>query len=188
MLTRLGAWSGIAAGACIALPSAVEAVAGETAPTSFVLGLSPALAIPLLVVLHLRQSRTAGTFGAVAYTVNAIGLGLFGGAAFTLNMALFYLDDAVVTELLSGPTRFALLGSALVFALGSVLFGIAMLRAGVHPRIPAIAYLVAFPVLAVAARLPDTPLTSAVHLAAGASLIWLASATVAAPAATWARC
>jgi hypothetical protein len=57
-----------------------------------------------------------------------------------------------------------------------------MLRAGAHPRVPAIAYLVAFPVLAVAARLPDTPLTSAVHLVAGASLIWLASATVAAPA------
>lgn len=187
MLTRLGAWSGIAAGLCIALPSAVEAVTGETAATSFVLGLSPAFAIPLLVVLHLRQSQAAGTFGVVAYTINAIGLGLFGGAAFTLNMALFYLDDAVVKDLLRGPTMFALLGSALVFALGSVLFGIAMLRAGVHPRIPAIAYLVAFPVLAIAARLPDTPLTSAVHLVAGASLIWLASAAVAVPATTPAR-
>jgi hypothetical protein len=184
MLTRLGAWSGVVAGLCIALPSAVETVTGETAATSFVLGLSPAFAIPLLVALHLRQNQAAGTFGVVAYTLNAIGLGLFGGAAFTLNMALFYLDDAVVKDLLRGPTMFALLGSALVFALGSVLFGIAMLRARVHPRVPAIAYLVAFPVLAIAARLPDTPLTSAVHLVAGASLIWLAaSATNTIPAA-----
>jgi hypothetical protein len=181
MQTRLGAWSGIAAGLCIAVPSAVEAVTGETAPTSFVLGLSPALAIPLLVVLHLRQSRVSGTFGAVAYTLNAIGLGLFGGAAFTLNMALFYLDDPVVKDLLQGPTMFALLGSALVFALGTVLFGISMLRAGIQPRIPAAAYMVAFPILAISARLPDTPLTSAVHLVAGVSLVWLSVAAITVP-------
>jgi hypothetical protein len=178
MLTRLGAWCGIAAGLCVALPSAVEAVTGETAATSLVLAISPALAVPFLVVLHLRQQDRAGAFGVVAYTLNAIGLGLFAGAAFTLNAALFFLDDAVVKDLLAGPTMAALLGSALVFALGSVLFGVSMLRAGVHPRIPAVAYLVAFPVLAVAARLPDTPLTSAVHLTAGASLIWLAAAAL----------
>jgi hypothetical protein len=34
---------------------------------------------------------------------------------------------------------------------------------------------VGFPVLAFAARLPDTPLTSAVHLVAGGSLVWLAA-------------
>lgn len=174
MLTRLGTWCGVAAGLCIALPAAVEAVTGETAATSFVIGLSPALAIPLLVVLHLGQRPS--TFGAVAYTINAVGLGLFGGAAFTLNMALFYLDDAVVKELLQGPTMAALLGSAAVFALGTILFGVAMLRAGTYPRIPAVAYLVAFPVLAVAARLPDTPLTSVVHLVAGGSLVWLSVA------------
>jgi hypothetical protein len=175
MLTRLGTWCGVLAGLCIALPAAVEAVTGETAATSFVIGLSPALAIPLLVVLHLRQSAVAGPFGAVAYTVNAVGLGLFGGAAFTLNMALFYLDDSTVADLLEGPTMVALLGSALVFAAGSILFGVAMLRAGVLPRVPAVAYLVAFPVLAVAARLPDTPLTSAIHVVAGGSLVWLAT-------------
>jgi len=176
MLTKLGAWCGAAAGLCVAVPSAVEAVTGETGPTSFVLALSPALAIPLLVVLHLRQSAAVGTFGVAAFTLNAVGLGLFGGAAFTLNMALFYLDDATVKNLLRGPTSIALLGSALVFAAGTVLFGTAMLRARIHPRVPAAAYLVAFPVLAVAAKLPDTPLTSAVHLVAGASLVWLSAA------------
>jgi hypothetical protein len=178
MLTRLGAWCGVAAGLCVALPAAVEAVTGETAPTSFVLALSPALAVPLLVVLHLRQSAAAGTFGAVAFTANAVGLGLFGGAAFTLNTTLFFLDDAAVKDLLKGPTGAALLASALIFAAGTVLFGTAMLRARVHPTVPAVAYLVAFPVLAIAAKLPDTPLTSAVHLAAGGSLVWLSAAVM----------
>jgi hypothetical protein len=173
-LTRLGAWCGAAAGLAISLPAAIEAVTGETASTSFVLGLSPALAIPLLVVLHLQQSAAAGAFGALAYTMNVVGLGLFGGAAFMLNMGLFYLDDAVVTDLLQGPTRIALLGSAVVFTAGTVLFGIAMVRARVHPRMPSVVYPIALPVLALAAPLPDNLVTSTLHVVAGAALVWLA--------------
>jgi hypothetical protein len=182
-MARLGAWCGVAAGLTLALPAAVEAVTGETAATSFVLGVSPALAIPLLVVLHLRQSVAAGTFGAVAYTLNLVGLGLFGGAAFTLNMALFYLDDAVVKDLVAGPTMLALLGSAVVFTIGAVLFGISMVRARVHPRVPAIVYIVALPVLAIAARLPDTIATSALHVVAGGTLVWLAVSLAGRPVA-----
>lgn len=173
-MVRLGAWCGVLAGLALGLPAAVEAVTGETATTSFVLGISPALALPLLVALQLRQSVAAGPFGALAHTVNLVGLGLFGGAAFTLNTALFYLDDAVVEDLLQGPTRFALLGSAVVFIIGTVMFGISMLRAGTHPRTPAIGYLIALPVLALAARLPDSIATSAVHVVAGTSMAWLA--------------
>ncbi|WP_208630088.1 hypothetical protein [Amycolatopsis kentuckyensis] len=184
MLIRLGAWCGVLAGLAIAVPGSIEAFTGESAPTSFVLGLSPAFAVPLLTVLHLRQATAAGPFGAVAYTLNAVGLGLFGGAAFTLNLALFFLDEKVVGELLRGPTRIALLGSALVFAAGAALFGAAMLRAAIHPRLPAAAYAAAFPVLAIAARLPDTPVTSVVHVVAGGSLVWLAVSSVARDRAT----
>jgi len=169
MLTRLGAWCGVLAGLAIAVPGLIEAFTGESAPTSFVLGLSPAFAVPLLTVLHLRQATAAGAFGAVAYTVNAVGLGLFGGAAFTLNLALFFLDG----KPLPGPAMVALPASALVFAAGAVLFGVAMLRAGIHPRVPAVGYVVALPVLAIAARLPDTPITGVVHVVAGGSLVWL---------------
>lgn len=182
-LARLGAWCGVAAGLTLGLPAAVEAVTGETSVTSFVLGVSPALAIPLLVVLHLRHSEAAGPFGAVAYTINVVGLGLFGGAAFALNMVLFYLDDPVVEEVVQGPTSLGLLGSAVVFTVGTVLFGISMVRARVHPRVPAVLYIVAFPVLAIAARLPDTPATSALHVVAGATLVWLAVSVTARPLA-----
>ncbi|ALG13459.1 hypothetical protein [Kibdelosporangium phytohabitans] len=161
---------GLAAGLCVVAPGAVEAFTGETAATSFVVGFSPALALPLLVGLHLRQRAVSGAFGEVAYTLNLVGLGLFGGAAFTLNLVLFHLGNPV----LPAVTRFAFLGSAVVFAIGAILFGVAMLRGGVHPKVPVVAYMVAFPLLAVAARLPDTPLTSVVHVIAGGSLIWLA--------------
>ncbi|MFC4857939.1 hypothetical protein [Actinophytocola glycyrrhizae] len=173
-MTRFAAWSGVLAGLCIGLPGVVEVFTGETALTSLVLGVAPALAVPLLVVLHLRQSDTAGRLGAVGYAMNIIGLGLFGGAGFSLNVVLFHLDTPVVKELLSGPPRFALLGSAVVFAAGTILFGIAMARAGVHPRVPAVAYAVALPVLALAAPLPDSPFISAIHGVAGAAVAWLA--------------
>ncbi|ONI84422.1 hypothetical protein ALI144C_14765 [Actinosynnema sp. ALI-1.44] len=174
MLSR---WFGLAAGLCVVLPGSVEAFTGETAATSFVVGVSPALALPLLVGLHLRQRAASGAFGAfgeLAYTLNLVGLGLFGGAAFTLNMVLFHLDNPV----LPAATRFAFLGSAVVFAIGTILFGVTMLRGGVYPKVPVVAYTVAFPLLAVAARLPDTPVTSAVHVIAGGSLIWLAGTLV----------
>ena len=171
---RLAVWCGVLAGACIGLPGAVEAFTGETAVTSLVLGVSPALALPLLVVLQLRQSDAAGTFGAVGYTLNLVGLGLFGGAAFSLNLVLFGVDQPVLDELLAGSTRIALLGSALVFAVGAVLFGVAMVRARIHPRVAAVAYAISLPALALAAPLPDSLLTSAVHVVAGASVTWLA--------------
>ncbi|SER24235.1 hypothetical protein [Actinokineospora terrae] len=177
-LTRLGTYCGLAAGALIALPAAVETVTGETAATSFLLGLSPALAVPLLVVLHLRQSDASGPFGAVAAVANLLGLGLFGGAAFMLNMGIFYLPEATAKELLQGTPKVALLGSALVFTAGSILFGIAMVRARVFPRIPSLVYIGALPALALAAPLPDTLVTSSLHVICGATLVWLALSLV----------
>jgi hypothetical protein len=173
-LIRFGAACGVLCGLFIGLPGAIEAFTGETGPTSFVLGLAPALAIPMITALHLRQQPAGSRLGNAGYAVNLIGLGLFGGAAYTLNLALFYLDDAVVEELAT-PTTLALFGSALVFVAGSLMFGIAMLRARVHPRVPVWAYVTALPLFALAGPLPDSPLTSGLHVLVGATLVWLSA-------------
>jgi hypothetical protein len=175
-LLRFGAVSGLLCGLFIGAPGAVEAFTGETVATSAVLGVSAAFASPLLVALHVRQADAAGRLGAVAYAVNLVGLGLFGGAAFALNLTLVHLESDVLKQLLAGPTRLALLGSAVVFVVGSVLFGVAMLRARVFPRVPAAAYAVALPAFALLAPLPDTPLTSGLHVVVGLTLVWLSLA------------
>jgi hypothetical protein len=172
--TRFSAAGGVLCGLFIALPGAVEAFTGETALTSFFLGISPALAPALLTALYFGQHSRAGRFGIVAYAVNLIGLGLFGGAAFTANLALFYLDHEALADLLRGPTRLALLGRAVVLAKGSMLLAISMVRAKVYPRLPAWIYGIALPLFALLAPLPDTPLTSSLHVLAGVSLVWLA--------------
>ncbi|MFF0205701.1 hypothetical protein [Streptomyces sp. NPDC005017] len=174
---------GLLSGLFIAVPALAEVFTGETAVTSYLLGLAPALSLPLLGALHRRQSPVSGRSGEVAYVVNLVGAGLFGGAAFTLNMALFYLDEAAVEDLLSGPTRSALLGSAVVFAVGCVLFGVSAVRAGVWPRAAAWAYTVTLPLLALVAPKADTVLSSALHIAGGVTLMWLAVGLHASPAA-----
>ncbi|CAL9547702.1 hypothetical protein SUDANB95_04330 [Actinosynnema sp. ALI-1.44] len=168
-LLRFGAVCGVLSGSLIAVPGALEAFTGETLATSLVIGVSPALAAPLLTALHLKQRHAAGRLATAGYAVNFVGLGLFGAAAYALNVVLFPLG--VVP---AAPTRVVLLASAVVFAVGCVWFAIGMVRAGVHPKVPVWTYLVALPVFTLAARLPDTPLTSALHVLVGGALVWLA--------------
>ncbi|NEE02976.1 hypothetical protein [Phytoactinopolyspora halotolerans] len=175
-LLRFGAISGIFAGLFIALASVFEIFAGETTATSAALGLSPALGLPLVVGLHLGQLRASGRLGIVGFAVNLVGLGLFGGAGYTLNLVLFPIEEVIEVDDLAGISRIALLVSALVFSVGVVLFGLSMVRARVYPRIPAVAYVLAFPLIALLAPLPDSPLISATHIVTGIALVWLSAA------------
>lgn len=173
---RAGALCGVLSGLLLALPALIEAFTGETSATSVPLALSPAFALPLLTALHRRQSPATGRFGDVAHTVNLIGLGLFGGAAFAANLVLFYFDDDVLDETLTGPTIPVLIGSATVFAVGCALFGAALLRARVFPRVPSWGYAVVLPLFAFLTSLPESLLTSSLHILVGVILIWLSAA------------
>ncbi|MER6162105.1 hypothetical protein ABT147_42560 [Streptomyces sp. NPDC001868] len=173
---RVGALCGALSGLLIALPGLVEAFTGETSATSVPLALASAFALPLLPALHLRQGPATGRLGTSAVTLNLIGLGLFGGAAFASNLVLFYLDDDIIDETLTGPTVPALLGSAAVFAVGCALFGAAMIRARVLPRVPSWGYAVVLPLFAFLTALPESVLTSALHVLVGVILMWLSAA------------
>jgi hypothetical protein len=167
-LFRFGALCGVLSGLFIAIPGVVEGFAGETTATSLVLGISPALAAPLITALYLKQPRTR--LGTVGYVVNFVGLGLFGAAAYALNIVLFPLGEPA----LAGLTVTVLSASALTFAVGTVLFAISMIKSHAHPAVPVWTYAIALPVFTFAARLPDTPLTSVLHVVVGGSLVWLA--------------
>lgn len=177
MLQRFGAVCGVVLGLSIGVPGAVEAFTGETTATSLVIGLGAAFGPPALTAFYL-WGQGSGTFRSVAYGVNVIGLGLFSGVAFALNLVLFFLSDAVVEDVLDGPTGVVVRLSALVFVVGTVLFGATMIRDRAFPTVPAWGYTVSLPLLALLAPLDDSPLTSAVHVVAAASLIWLSAAVV----------
>ena len=174
-LPRFSAASGLLAGLFIAVAGFINIFTGKTAGTAFVIALAPAFAIPLLVaVYHQRNADVPGLFGPVAYGLNLIGLGLFGGAAFTIDAALFYLTTPEVDHLKHEPTIAALLGSAALFAVGSVAFGVFLLRTTAYPRLLCWAYIVFPGLLAALSPLPDSPLKNAVHLLAGLTIAWLA--------------
>ncbi|MGW3410907.1 hypothetical protein [Streptomyces sp. NPDC000888] len=174
---RTAALCGSLSGLLLALPALIEAFTGETSATSVLFALSPAFALPLLTALHRRQSAVTGRFGDLALTVNLVGLGLFGGAAFAANLVLFHFDDGVIDEALAGgPTVPVLIGSAAVFAVGCALFGATLIRARVFPRIPSWGYAVVLPLFAFLTSLPDSLLTVALHILVGAVLVRLSAA------------
>lgn len=175
-LLRFGAGCGVVLGLSIGVPGAIEAFTGETTATSLVIGLGAAFGPPALTALYLHQGG-GGRFAPVAYAVNVIGVGLFTGVAFALNLVLFFLTESTVDDVLAGPTGAVVRLAGIVFVVGTVLFGVAMIRGRLFPRVPAWGYTVTLPLLALLAPLPDTPLTSVVHVLGAASLIWL-SATV----------
>ncbi|WP_062436944.1 hypothetical protein [Herbidospora daliensis] len=172
-LLRLGVVCGVVMALSVGIPGAVEAFTGETTVTSLVIGLGAAFGPPALTAFHLRQSEVSGRFGEIAYAVNLIGLTLFAGIAFALNVVVFFLDGTVTRELLTGPTKIVLLAGTAVFVAGTVLFSVAMLRAGVFPKVPAAAYGVTLTALAAGASLPDSPFTSLLHVLVAVTLIWL---------------
>jgi len=173
-LLRFGSVGGVLAGLALGVPGLIESFTGKTTLTGLFLGVSPFLALPLVVALYLSQARAAGRLATVGYPVILVGTGLFGAAAYTKDIALIHLDDAVVTRLLDGPTRVAFLGSAAVFIAGAVLFGLSMVRAGVLPRVPAWGFTLVLPAFAVVAGLPYGPYKGIMHALAAAVLIWLA--------------
>jgi len=74
--------------------------------------------------------------------------------------------------LLAGPTKLALLGTSLLFLAGVIIFGIALLRAGILPHPAIVLYMVGFVPYGFGPLLPDTVLRLG-QITAAVSVIWL---------------
>lgn len=171
-LPRFGAVCGVVLALSIGVPGAIEAFTGETAATSLVIGLGAAFGAPAVVAFHGHQAHASGRFGAFAYAANMLGLGLFTGVAFALNLVIFFQEPEQVAVL----TKVVLRVASLAFVLGTVLFGVSMVRAKVFPAVPAWGYGIGFTLLAVFAALPDTPWSALLHVACATVLVWLSAA------------
>ncbi|MFI0355901.1 hypothetical protein [Actinomadura sp. 9N407] len=175
-MLRLSAVAGGICGVAIAAGGLGEILNdGKTAPTEFLNGLSPAFGLAFLVGLYLAQRTAVGTFGTVAFMVNYIGLALFAGAAFARNFVLVHLPKSQVEELLEGRPLIAFLIAALLTLTGTVLFGLAMYRAGVVPRPAVLLYVVGFAPVCLSFLLPVLAVRTG-HMVAGAGILWLSLA------------
>ena len=126
------------------------------------------LLLVAVVGLHARQSEAAGALGLAGFLAALIGTGLLVGIFWTnvfVPPTLAVEAPSVLDAEDTGSLAFGFIFSTTVFGLSWALFGVAMLRARVYPRVAAIVLIIG--ALIVIAPLPAT------GLVIEAALIWL---------------
>jgi hypothetical protein len=94
-----------------------------------------------LIGLYVGQLETAGLFGLVSFLVTFLGNVLVAGAVWEATFVVPWLAWEAPDLLDVGPTGWLALGfisSYTLAGLGAILFGMATIRAGVFPTVPAV--------------------------------------------------
>jgi hypothetical protein len=171
-LFRLGAWVLMLCGILIVLKKGLlELLLPLNVPTSALGTLAIVSGLFGLTALYLYQRETLGRWGGIAFVINWFGLALASGADYARNWIFPYLDQSILQKLLQGPTLLALVSSGLVFLFGVILFGAAMMRAGVFPRLPVVLYIVGFVPYSLGPVFPD-PVSRVAEVVAALGIIW----------------
>lgn len=168
--------------------SGVLAVAGgmliaidKILPDSFVvstLGLCAALfGLWLLTAIFLLQRSEAGLLGDIGYALNSAGLALMVGVSFVFNYAFPHMDEVARSATFSGTSGAMLQGSYVVYTVGVIVFGAAIIKARRFPAGAAILYIVGFAggFVRFVLSLPQIVDTVA-SVVAAAGIIWLGAA------------
>lgn len=124
-----------------------------------------------LAMLYLNQREAMGKLGGIAFVINWFGLALASGADYARNWIFPYLDQSALQNLLAGPTKLVLVVSGLIFLLSVILFGVAIIRAGVFPRLPAVLYIVGFVPYSLGPVFPD-PVSRIAQIIAAVGVVW----------------
>lgn len=155
-LFRLSGWAGILCGLFIIVDTLIiELFLPLNALTNSIGQLAVILALITLTGAYLWQRPASGILGDLGYIVNFIGLALLVGVDFAGNYILPYLNQSATQELFAGPTRSIFVICAMVFLVGVVLFGLAIFRASVFPRLSAVMYTIGFVLFSLSPFLPD---------------------------------
>jgi hypothetical protein len=165
---------GLAAAAVLFINAAKRAGLIEvTSATQLVAPLAQALAIILVIGLASVAMRQSSRYSSVALGLNVLGLAAATGAEWVINLVFVGLDPAQIAALRAGPLGIAFVAASMIFLLGSILYCSALLRDGMAPWIPTIAYAIATVPIGLRTFVPELVLDLALGLL-GASVIWLA--------------
>ena len=134
-LYRIAAAAGCGSAAVLLINAAKRAeVIPTSAFTQLVAPLAQILALALVTGLYLAFGRRTGTFGLVAFLLNAFALSSLVGVEFVINLVFKDLPAATVQSLRAGSLGVALTTASVLFLLGTLTFVAAMLRGGEIPR------------------------------------------------------
>lgn len=126
-----------------------------------------------MTALYLAFGRRTGTFGLVAYLLNAFALSTLVGVEFVINLVFRDLPAETGAVLRTGSLGIALTAASILFLLGTLTFVAAMLRTRELPTTPLVLYAVGAVPIALRAFVPEVVLDlGLVVMAVGTA--WLA--------------
>ena len=173
-LYRVAAAAGGGSAVVLLINAAKRAeVIPTSAFTQLIAPLAEILALALVTALYLAFGRRTGTFGLVAFLLNAFALSALVGVEFVINLVFSDLPDNTVEALLNGSLGIALTSASILFLLGTLAFVTALLRTRELPTAPLVLYAVGAVPISLRAFVPEAVLDlGLVILAVG--IAWLA--------------
>ena len=158
-LHRIAAVAGGGSAAILLVNAAKRAeVIPTSAFTQLVAPLAQILALALVTGLYFAFGRRAGTFGLVAYLLNAFSLAALVGVEFVINLVFADLPDRTIEALRDGTLGVALTVASISFLLGTLAFVAAMLRSREVPTTPLVLYAVGAVPVSLRAFVPEAAL------------------------------
>ncbi|HYJ67068.1 MAG TPA: hypothetical protein VEX15_05335 [Nocardioidaceae bacterium] len=173
-LYRIGAAAGCGSAVILLINAAKRAeVIPTSAFTQLVAPLAQVLALAFVTALYFAVGRRAGTFGLVAFLLNAFSLATLVGVEFVINLVFADLPDDTIDALRAGTLGVALTVASITFLLGTFGYVAAMLRTRQVPTAPLVLYAVGAVPVSLRAFVPEAALDlGLVTMAVGVG--WLA--------------
>ena len=140
-LYRIAAAAGLGSALVLLVNAAKRAeVIPTSALTQLVAPLAQIMALAFVTALYLAFGRRSGTFGLVAYLLNAFALASLVGVEFVINLVFNELPAGTIETLRAGSLGIALTVASIAFLLGTLAFVTAMLRTHELPTVPLVLY------------------------------------------------
>ena len=176
-LYRIAAIAGCGSAVVLLLNAAKRAeLIPSSSFTQLIAPVAEILALALVTALYLAFGRRTGTFGLIAYGLNAFALASLIGVEFVINLVFKELPGPTVQHLRAGPLGVALIIASLLFLIGTLSFVAAVLGSREIPTIPLVLYAIGTVPVALRAFVPETVLDLGLAVLAigiGWLAIWL---------------
>jgi hypothetical protein len=170
-LFRLAAVSGFVSAAAIIVGKVLMLLPGPQ-PGEIADFVSPLFGLGAIVGVYLWQRNEAGTFGAVAFVVVFIGLGLVTSLDFFGAFIRLELSEQLRDDLLEGSPGIAMAVSGIIFLAGVIMFGVSLIRSGVYPVRAGWFFMVGFVFVPLVEVVGETVVVVA-SVVAGVGVFWL---------------
>jgi len=158
-LYRIGAAAGIASGVILLINAAKRAeIIPTSAFTQLVAPLAQIFALAVVTALYFAFGRRAGTFGLVAFLLNAFALSAHDGVEFVINLVFADLPVDTIDTLRAGTLGAALTVASITFLLGTLSYVTAMLRTREIPTVPLVLYAAGAVPISLRAFVPEVAL------------------------------